>query len=276
MSYVHTNNNTASPVSLFYEDWGTGKPVVLIHGWPLSHEMWEYQVTELPKHGIRCIAYDRRGFGKSTKTWDGYNYDTLAADLKALLDELDLKNVTLVGFSMGGGEIARYFGLYGSERISKVVLISAVTPFLLKTSDNPGGVDQEIFDKMVDQISEDRADFLVNFGKQFFGASMIQHPVSQAMLDWNQTLALLGSPQATIECARAFSETDFRHDIPKIQVPTLIIHGDNDKTVPIGVSGDLTANMLVNAEYKVYEGAPHGLYYTDKDRLNKDLITFIG
>lgn len=275
MSYIHTNNTSASPVNLFYEDWGAGNPVVLIHGWPLSHEMWEYQLTELPKHGLRCIAYDRRGFGKSSKPWDGYNYDTLAADLKAVLDELDLNNVTLVGFSMGGGEIARYFGLYGGERVSKVVLISAVTPFLLKTSDNPDGVDAEVFDKLIDQITDDRADFLASFGKQFFGVNLVKRSVSQAMLDWNQTLALLGSPKATIECVRAYSGTDFRNDIPKINVPTLIIHGDSDKTVPIQVSSDHTARMLVNAQYKVYEGAPHGLYYTEKERLNEDLLGFI-
>ena len=274
MSYIHSKNSS-SPANLYYEDWGSGKPVVFIHGWPLSHEMWEYQLTELPKHGVRCIAYDRRGFGKSSKPWEGYDYDTLAGDLKAVLDELDLKEVTLVGFSMGGGEIARYFGLYGSERISKVVLISSVLPYLLKTNNNPDGVDKEVFDKMADQIKENRADFLETFGKHFFGVSMVSHPVSQAYLQWNHTLASLGSAKATQDCAKSFSETDFREDIKKIDVPTLIIHGDSDKTVPIQASSDQTARMLSSAKYIVYEGAPHGLYFTERKRLNEDLLSFV-
>jgi len=274
MSYIHSKNSS-SPANLYYEDWGNGKPVVFIHGWPLSHEMWEYQLTELPKHGVRCIAYDRRGFGKSSKPWEGYDYDTLAGDLKAVLDELDLKEVTLVGFSMGGGEIARYFGLHGSERISKVVLISSILPYLLKTNNNPDGIDKEFFDKMADQIKENRADFLETFGKHFFGVSMVSHPVSQAYLQWNHTLASLGSAKATQDCAKSFSETDFREDIKKIDVPTLIIHGDSDKTVPIQSSSDQTARMLTSAKYIVYEGAPHGLYFTERKRLNEDLLSFV-
>ncbi len=274
MSYIHSNNSS-SPASLYYEDWGSGKPVVFIHGWPLSHEMWEYQLTDLPKHGLRCIAYDRRGFGKSSKTWAGYDYDTLAGDLKAVLDELDLKDVTLVGFSMGGGEVARYFGLYGGERISKVVLISSVLPYLLKTNDNPDGVDPEVFTKITDKLKDNRTDFLEGFGKQFFGVGVISHPVSEAYLQWNLTLASLGSPKATLDCARSFSETDFRQDVKKINVPALIIHGDSDKTVPIQSSSDQTAKILTNADYIVYEGAPHGLYFTERKRLNEDLLSFI-
>ncbi len=274
MSYIHSNNSSL-PASLYYEDWGTGKSVVFIHGWPLSHEMWEYQLIDLPRHGLRCIAYDRRGFGKSSKTWEGYDYDTLAGDLKAVLDELNLNDVTLVGFSMGGGEVARYFGLYGGERISKVVLVSSVLPYLVKTTDNPDGVDKELFDKIVDQIKDNRADFLETFGKQFFGVSMVSHPVSQAYLQWNHTLASFGSPKATLDCVRSFSETDFRQDLKKITVPTLIIHGDSDKTVPIQSSSDQTARILTSAKYSVYEGAPHGLYFTERKRLNEDLLSFI-
>src|SRR5688500_5984743 len=175
MSYI----KSASGVNLFYEDWGTGQPVVLIHGWPLSHEMWEAQLTELPQQGLRCIAYDRRGFGKSSKPWQGYDYDTLADDLKAVLDELDLNDVTLVGFSMGGGEVVRYLSKYGSARVSKAVLLGAVTPFLLKTSDNANGAPQEVFDGMIEKIREDRPAFLADFGKQFFGVNLLSHPVSQ-------------------------------------------------------------------------------------------------
>lgn len=274
MSYIHSNNSS-SPASLFYTDLGTGKPVVFIHGWPLSHEMWEYQLNELPRHGLRCIAYDRRGFGKSTKTWEGYDYNTLAGDLKAVLDELDLQDVVLVGFSMGGGEIARYFSLYGGARVSKVVLIGSVLPYLLKTGDNPDGVDGDVFEKMVDAVKDDRAAFLESFGKQFFGVNMINRSVSQPMLQWNQTLALLASPKATLDCVVSFSATDFRRDVPEINVPTLIIHGDSDKTVPITSSSDQTAKILAGATYLVYSGAPHGLYYTEKEKLNTDLLEFI-
>ncbi|WP_421830148.1 alpha/beta fold hydrolase [Larkinella sp.] len=276
MSYIQAGTGrNGEPVNLFYQDWGMGNPVVLIHGWPLSHEMWEYQMTELPKHGLRCIAYDRRGFGKSSKPWDGYDYDTLAADLKAVLDELDLRNVTLVGFSMGGGEVVRYLSRYGSDRVSKIVLVSAVTPYMLKTEDNPDGVDQSVFDDMLEKMQADRADFLASFGKQFYGVNMLNHPVSDSHLKWDQTLALLGSPKATIECAKAFSSTDFRSDLAAITVPTLIIHGDADQTVPFESSGQKTHELIPQSQLLVYEGEPHGLYVTQKDELNEDLISFI-
>ena len=274
MSYIHSKSSS-SPANIFYEDWGHGNPVVFIHGWPLSHEMWEYQLTELPKHGLRCIAYDRRGFGKSSKPWSGYDYNTLAGDLKAVLDELDLHNVTLVGFSMGGGEVARYFGQYGGERVSKVVLVGSVTPYLLKTDDNQSGVDVSVFDEMLKNLNEDRAGFLSDFGKQFFGVNLISKPVSQPMLQWNNTLAMLGSPKATLDCVHSFSATDFRNDLSLINVPALVIHGNSDKVVPIEASGDRTSKLINKAIYKVYEGAPHGLYYTQKDQLNQDLLDFI-
>lgn len=262
-------------VNLNYEDLGRGKTVILIHGWPLNHVMWEYQLAELPKHNLRCIAYDRRGFGMSDYPWEKYDYDTFAADLKALIDQLHLTDVTLVGFSMGGGEIARYIGKYGSDKISKVVLISSVTPFMLNTNDNAEGVDKEVFDEMVENISEDRPAFLADFGKKFYGVSLFDDAISEQMLAWNQSLCLMSSHKATIDCVRAFSETDFREDLSKINVPTLIIHGDSDKIVPIEVSGNRTSMMLPNAKYLVYEGAPHGLFITEKDKLNMDLIDFI-
>ena len=276
MSYIKAGTTpSGDDIKLFYTDQGTGNPVVLIHGWPLSHEMWDYQLAELPKHNLRVIAYDRRGFGKSTQTWDGYDYDTLADDLKAVLEELNLHNVTLVGFSMGGGEVARYMSRHGGARVSKVAFVSAVTPFLLKTDDNPDGVDKDTFDTIVDNLNKDRADFLQTFGKQFYGVNLMSHPVSQAHLDGDFARAYVASHKATVDCVRSFSETDFRNDLTQIHVPALIIHGDGDKTVPIESSGELTANALPNAHYLVYDGEPHGLFMTQKDRLNDDLLTFI-
>jgi pimeloyl-ACP methyl ester carboxylesterase len=242
----------------------------------MDHTMWEYQLNELPRHNLRVVAYDRRGFGRSSRPWDGYDYDTLADDLKAVLDELDLNNVTLVGFSMGGGEVARYMSRHGGARVTKVAFVGAVTPFLLKTEDNPTGVDQSTFDEILAGLKKDRFDFLASFGKQFFGVGLISHPVSQATLDWAQTITSLASPKATEECAKAFGGTDFRHDLGSVSVPTLIIHGSDDQTVPLEASGEQTAKHLPNAEYIVYDGAPHGLFITEKDRLNQDLLTFIG
>lgn len=276
MSFIKTKSSGAgNAIKIFYEDLGTGKPVIFIHGWPLNHEMWEYQLAELPKNNLRCIAYDRRGFGKSDRPWDNYDYDTLADDLKSLIEELDLKDVTLIGFSMGGGEIARYIGKYGNDKIAKVILIASVTPFMLKTGNNPEGVDKQIFDEMVEKISKDRPAFLEEFAKKFYGVNSINQSVSQPILDWNQMLCLMSSPKATIDCVRSFSETDFREDLKKINVPVLIIHGDADKTVPINVSGDKTSQLLPQARYIVYENAPHGLFITEKDKLNADLISFI-
>ncbi len=274
MSYLDATDE----VKLFYTDWGTGKPVVLIHGWPLDHQMWEYQAVFLAKQGLRVITYDRRGFGKSTHPWQGYDYDTLADDLKAVLDGLDLQDVTLVGFSMGGGEVARYMGRHGGARVSKVVLVSAVTPFLLKTPDNPDGVDQSTFDQMIAGLNKDRADFLNDFGPQFYGRGTlgVGAAVSTAQLQWTLTMAMLSSPKATLDCVTSWSTTDFRADVSGIRVPALIIHGDSDKTVPPAVSADKTAQLLPAAKYLSYEGEGHGLHVTAKDRLNADLLAFVG
>lgn len=279
MSYITAGTDASgNEIKLFYNDLNSGsttQTVVLIHGWPLSQEMWDYQLAELPAHGLRVVAYDRRGFGKSSQPWGPYDYDTLADDLKAVLDELDLQNVTLVGFSMGGGEVARYMSRHGGARVAKVAFVAAVTPYMLKTSDNPDGVDQSVFDGMLAGINKDRADFLQTFAKSFYGVSLISHPVSQAHLDGDFARAYVASHKATVECAKSFSSTDFRDDLTQITVPTLIIHGDDDKTVPIEASGELTANALPNAHYIVYNGAPHGLFVTEKDRLNQDLLAFI-
>jgi non-heme chloroperoxidase len=275
MPFVKSTPPNGEPINIYYEDYGKGKPAVFIHGWPLSGSMWEYQITQLPQQGIRCITYDRRGFGKSDRPSSGYDYNTMAGDLKALLDELDLNDVTLVGFSMGGGEIAKYFSLYGGERVSKVVLISCVVPYMLQTDDNPDGVPQEIFDQMTKGMIDDRPAFFESFNKDFFGVSLVHHAVSAAFLTNGLTQVMDANVIATLECAKAFATTDFRQDVPKINVPTLIIHGDKDVTVPIKPTGEQSAKMISGSRFIVYEGAPHGLWFTEKDKLNQDLIDFI-
>lgn len=275
MPFITSAQNGADPVQIYYEDLGEGKPVVFIHGWPLSGSMWEYQITQLAQAGLRCIVYDRRGFGKSDRPFGPYDYDTLASDLKSLLEELDLREVTLVGFSMGGGEIAKYFSLHGGARVTKVVLVSAVVPYMLKTDTNPNGVPQEEFDKMAKAMVKDRPTFMEGFNKDFFGVTLVNHAVTEAFLTNSLVKVMDASPIATLECAKAFSSTDFRNDVGKINVPTLIIHGDEDKTVPIEATGNETAKVITNAQYIVYKGAPHGLWFTHKDKLNQDLINFI-
>ena len=275
MPFIKSSSNVSEPVNIYYEDIGKGKNVVFIHGWPLSGSMWEYQITTLIKHGIRCITYDRRGFGKSDYPASGYDYNTLAGDLKAIIEGLDLQDVTLVGFSMGGGEIAKYFSLFGGARVKKVVLISAVVPYMLQTEDNPDGVPQEVFDKMAKAMTEDRPTFLESFNKDFYGVDLLNHPVTEAYLANASNKAMESSPIATIECAKAFATTDFREDIVKINVPTLIIHGKADKTVPIAATGDQSSKLIDGATYFIYENAPHGLWFTEKETLNNDLIEFI-
>jgi len=282
MNFINTGETpTGQPIQLFYEEWGQGQPVVLIHGWPLSHEMWEYQITDLVQAGCRVIAYDRRGFGRSSKPWDGYDYDTLADDLSTLLDHLDLENTVVVGFSMGGGEIARYFSRHGNvrvrefRRVAKVVLLSSVTPLLLKTENNPQGVDQSVFENIIENLKNDRTDFLDTFLKQFFGVTLINKPVSTPFMEYYRTLSAVASPHATIECVRSFSQTDFTNDLKNINVPTLIIHGLADKVVPPEPTVEQAALLVPENRVIRYDGAPHGLFYTDKERLNKDLVSFI-
>ena len=276
MKFITTKDaNTGEEIKLSYCDYGKGNPVVLIHGWPLSKEMWEYQLGDLINAGLRVVKYDRRGFGKSSKPWDGYDYDTFADDLKAVMDELDLRNATLVGFSMGGGEVVRYLNRYGTDRVSKIVLISAVTPYMVKTNDNPDGVDESVFADMMEQMKEDRINFLDEFGKKFFGVTLVNKPVSTPLLEYYRMLASFASARSTQQAAIAFAQTDFRRDVEAVSVPTLIIHGDGDKTVPIKNSSDRTSEMIKGSQYLVYDGAPHGLFYTDRERLNMDLINFI-
>lgn len=275
MKFLKSQNSDSGPVELFYEDWGTGHPIVFIHGWPLDHQMWEYQTRVLPALGFRCIVYDRRGFGKSDKPWSGYDYDTFADDLKSVLDHLNLENVTLVGFSMGGGEVVRYFSRHGGKRVSKVVLLASIAPFTLKTSDNPDGVPKEVFDSIIKSLENDRGDFLAGLLKVFYGVDENNQPVSQSLLDWNLALGMQALPKATIDCVHAFGETDFRTEMSAINVPALVIHGDADNIVPIKPTGEQASKLIPDSIYKVYNGAPHGLLVTERDKFNKDLVDFI-
>ncbi len=266
-------------VSLYFEDYGQGKPIILIHGWPLSHRMWEYQVPALVNAGYRVISYDRRGFGDSDKPWDGYDYDTMSADLQALIGALELQGVTLVGFSMGGGEVARYIGQFGSGRLSKAVFVSAVTPFMLKTDDNPTGVDQSVFDAFKQNVKTDRIGFLEGFNKMFVnhdkGVGPDGTPVSEAALGYTLNIASYASPKATLDCITAFGETDFRQDMTKIDVPTMFVHGDADQIVPLEVSAEEAHKLVEGSRLQVFEGAPHGLMFTHADKLNELLLEFL-
>jgi pimeloyl-ACP methyl ester carboxylesterase len=271
MPFVEAPDGT----QIFYNDWGNGAPVVLIHGWPVNADMWEYQTEFLVSNGLRVISYDRRGFGRSGKPWTGYDYTTMADDLAALLTQLDLSGAALVGFSMGGGEVARYLSRHGAARIGRVALISSVLPFLLKTHDNPDGVPAQVFDKMRDGLRADRPSFLASFGKQFYGAGMLNFQISSELLQWTLMLALQASAKATLDCVTAFSATDFRPDLAAFTIPTLIVHGASDATVPLSHAAQRVADALPHARFEVYDGAPHGLYFTEKDRLNADLLAFL-
>lgn len=271
MPFIETQDHAM----LHYDDWGgSGAPVVLIHGWPLSAAMWEHQAYALAQRGLRVISYDRRGFGRSSHPWSGYDYDTLATDLSLVLEKLSLTGVTLVGFSMGGGEVVRYLARFGQERVARAALIGAVTPFLRQSEDNPDGIDAQVFHDMVAGVVEDRAHFLADFNKKFFGVGVLSHPVSQEHLDWSRHIALQASLKATVDCIYAFSNTDFRKEMAALTLPTLIVHGDEDETVPINISGRASARLVPHATFKVYEGAPHGLYATHAARLNEDLYDF--
>lgn len=272
MAFIETKDG----VQLHVKDSGRGKPVVLVHGWPLTGDMFEYQTLALLEAGYRVITYDRRGFGQSGHPYEGYDYDTLADDLAAILDKLDIQRAALVGFSMGGGEVARYLSRHGTTRIAKAVLISSVVPYLLKDDSNPDGVDPGVFEDMKKQIRKDRFAFLQSFGKMFYGVGLVSSPVSDALLDWTFILAVMASPKAMLSCVDAFGKTDFRKDLASFTVPTLVIHGTSDKTVPIDVAGRAAAKGIPGARLLEYDGEPHGLFATVPDRLNADLIEFIG
>jgi pimeloyl-ACP methyl ester carboxylesterase len=273
MPYVQVQDGT----ELFYYDWGwpSQQTVVLIHGWPLTSASWEAQARVLVENGYRVVAYDRRGFGRSDWASWGYDYNTLASDLGVVLESLEITGATLVGFSMGGGEVVRYLSRYGAGRVSKAVLISAVTPYLLKTEDNPEGVDGKVFDEIIEGLKKDRPAFLAQFAPKFYGRSLVHHTVSESMLEFTQAMAFTASPKATIDLVTAWSATDFRDDLANIQVRTLLIHGTNDQTVPIDVSARRAVKFLPHGELIEYEGEPHGLNVTAADRLNADLLAFL-
>ena len=276
MNYIETGKDSSgNAVKIHYNDYGKGDPIILISGWPLGGEMWEYQINDLVNSGYRVITYDRRGFGKSSHPWDGYNYDTLTDDLKSLIDTLKLQNITLVGFSMGGGEVVRYFSRYGGMGVSKVVLIAAVTPYMLQTESNPSGTPHAAFEDMLTNMQNDRIGFLDEFGRTFFGMGVFSKPLSTPLLEYYRMLCSFASPRAMQECAKAFSSTDFRNEMHTVKVPTLIIHGDADKTVPIEASAKQTVNYITGSKLLIYEGAPHGLFYNEKERLNMDLLKFL-
>lgn len=266
---------TRDGTHLHVKDVGSGAPVILIHGWPLTGDMWEYQTLALLEAGYRVITYDRRGFGQSGHPATGYDYDWFANDLSDLINELEIDKAALVGFSMGGGEIARYLSRYGSGHVSRVALIASVVPYLLKSGNNPDGVDAEVFDDMKDQVRADRFAFLQSFAKTVYGQGFISRPVSQGVLDWSFVLGSMASPLATIACIDAFGRTDFRPDLPAFNVPTLIIHGTSDKTVPIDPTSRAASSALPHAQYVEYEGEPHGLFATAPERLNADLLGFL-
>ncbi len=274
MPYAKNTGSENEAVNIYYEDRGTGHAVVLIHGWPLSGSMWEYQVTRLLDAGLRCITYDRRGFGKSDYPGEGYDYVTMASDLKAVIDATGATDVTLVGFSMGGGEVAKYFSEYSGAKVKNVVLVSTVLPFMMKTNDNPDGVPEEVFNTMAHGIKTDRPGFLYEFTKNFYSLGLLNKPISDAYLNNAVTKAMDSSQYATLKTAESFFKTDFRKDIGKINVPTLVIHGTDDKAVPIEVSSNRTIALLPNGRYKKYNGAPHGLWFTEMDMLSEDIINF--
>lgn len=273
MLQVGTENDAS--IELHYEDVGTGSPVVLIHGWPLSGRSWESQMPALVEAGHRVVTYDRRGFGDSSQPWGGYDYDTFAADLDTLLRHLDLRKVALVGFSMGGGEVVRYIARYGADRVAKAVLAAAVPPFLYKSADNPdGGLDDATIAAFQEGVKTDRLAFLEGFTTNFFSAAG-QLKVSEPQREYARDIAAAASPKGTLDCIAAFAQTDFRADLEKVTVPTLVIHGDSDAIVPFEVSGKRSAQAIANAELVVVKDAPHGFNASHANEFNGHLVRFL-
>ena len=271
MSTITTKDST----QIYYKDWGSGQPVVFSHGWPLNADAWESQMVFLSSHGYRCIAHDRRGHGRSSQPWNGNEMDTYADDLAELFEVLDLKDATMIGHSTGGGEVARYIGRHGTSRVSKAVLVSSVPPLMLKTEANPSGLPIDAFDSIRAGVTADRSQFFKDLTTPFYGANRKGNKVTQGMRDAFWFQGMQGGLKNELDCIKAFSETDFTEDLKKFDVPTLIIHGDDDQIVPIAASAMLSSKLVKNAQLKIYPGGPHGLADTRKDQLNADLLAFL-
>ncbi len=275
MNYLNVGKENSGSIELYYEDYGAGRPVVLIHGWPLSGRSWEKQIPVLLDAGFRVITYDRRGFGQSSRPSTGYDYDTLAADLNALMTKLDLREAALVGFSMGGGEVARYLGAFGSKRVSQAVFMSAIPPFLLKKPDNPDGVDGSVFEGIMKSLAADRPAFLSKFLREFYNADLLSEQASEEIVKLSWNIAVGASPIATRDCVSAWL-TDFRKDLAKIAVPVAVIHGDADRITPFEATGKRTYEAIKGSKLAVIAGGPHGLNWTHAEEVNRALISFLG
>jgi pimeloyl-ACP methyl ester carboxylesterase len=275
MPFVNVGKENSGNIDLYYEDHGAGKPVVLIHGWPLSGASWEKQLPALLEAGYRVITYDRRGFGHSSQPTSGYDYDTFAEDLNKLMTKLELRDVALVGFSMGGGEVARYLGTYGSDRVQKAVFLASVPPFLLKTPDNPAGVDGGVFDGIKKAIAADRLAFLSKFLADFYNVDVLRgERISEQAVQFSWNVAAGASPKGSLDCVSAWY-TDFRKDLPRINVPTLVVHGDSDRILPIEVTGKRTQEAVKGSRLVVVKGGPHGLNWTHAEQVNRELLDFL-
>ncbi|MDC6389371.1 alpha/beta hydrolase [Maribacter sp. PR1] len=270
-----TNKKAKEAVDIFYEDYGEGQPVILIHGWPLSRKSWEQQVWKIVEEGYRCISYDRRGFGISSAPWGDYDYSALASDLDTIIDGLELDNVAIVGFSMGGGEVVRYLTDYGSKKIAKAALISSIIPLVKQKDDNPAGVPENVLDNIKDALQKDRVGFLKTFHKGFYNYDDNKNKVSEGQLEYDFIIASHASPRATIQTALSWMHTDFRPELKNVDVPTLVVHGDADETVPIETSAEQAAKGIANSTYEVIKGAPHGLNITHSKELNDILVNFL-